>query len=205
MGPTWGPSGSCRPQVDPHVGPIILAIKDGWKGKTINLTGLYFCGIYSSVRAVRLETSCLRGHGYWVHLGAWLSLCGSHGLLCEVLEASAACIIAHLLTGTAQPVVSKEECVYTYLMVFVQQTCKSQTGNAYRHKDVCNCDFDRNGKRRNIHEKYLKHDDVIKWRHFPRYWPFVRGIHRSRWIPHTKASDAELCCFLWSVLEQKVE
>ena len=24
-----------------------------------------------------------------------------------------------------------------------------------------------------------RHDDVIKWKHFPRYWPFVRGIHRS--------------------------
>ena len=23
------------------------------------------------------------------------------------------------------------------------------------------------------------HDDVIKWEHFLRYWPFVRGIHRS--------------------------
>ena len=23
------------------------------------------------------------------------------------------------------------------------------------------------------------HDDVIKWNHFPRHWPFVRGIHRS--------------------------
>ena len=23
------------------------------------------------------------------------------------------------------------------------------------------------------------HDDVIKWKHFPRYLPFVRGIHRS--------------------------
>ena len=23
------------------------------------------------------------------------------------------------------------------------------------------------------------HDDVIKWKHFPRYWPFVQGIHRS--------------------------
>ena len=23
------------------------------------------------------------------------------------------------------------------------------------------------------------HDVVIKWKHFPRYWPFVRGIHRS--------------------------
>ena len=25
----------------------------------------------------------------------------------------------------------------------------------------------------------LIHDDVIKWKHFPRYWSFVRGIHRS--------------------------
>ena len=24
-----------------------------------------------------------------------------------------------------------------------------------------------------------KHDDVIKWKHFPRNWPFVWGIHRS--------------------------
>ena len=23
------------------------------------------------------------------------------------------------------------------------------------------------------------HDDIIKWKHFPRHWPFVRGIHRS--------------------------
>ena len=23
------------------------------------------------------------------------------------------------------------------------------------------------------------HDDVIKWKSSPRYWPFVRGIHRS--------------------------
>ena len=28
-----------------------------------------------------------------------------------------------------------------------------------------------------------KHDDVIKWKHFPRYWPFVRGItlHKGHW------------------------
>ena len=25
----------------------------------------------------------------------------------------------------------------------------------------------------------MRHDDVIKWKHFPRYWPFARGIHRS--------------------------
>ena len=29
------------------------------------------------------------------------------------------------------------------------------------------------------------HDDVIKWKHFPHYWPFVRGIHRSPvYSPH---------------------
>ena len=29
-----------------------------------------------------------------------------------------------------------------------------------------------------IHLIYSFHDDVIKWKHFRRYWPFVRGIHR---------------------------
>ena len=24
----------------------------------------------------------------------------------------------------------------------------------------------------------ISHDDVVKWKHFPRHWPFVRGIHR---------------------------
>ena len=32
-----------------------------------------------------------------------------------------------------------------------------------------------------IYGAYGSHDDVIKWKHFPRYWPFVRGIHW--WIP----------------------
>ena len=26
---------------------------------------------------------------------------------------------------------------------------------------------------------HKSHDDVIKWKHFPRDWPFVREIHRS--------------------------
>ena len=29
------------------------------------------------------------------------------------------------------------------------------------------------------HGNLFYHDDVIKWKHFPRYWPFVWGIHRS--------------------------
>ena len=38
-----------------------------------------------------------------------------------------------------------------------------------------------NGKVVRIPGHFLRnlHDDVIKWKHFPRNWPFVRGIHRS--------------------------
>ena len=43
------------------------------------------------------------------------------------------------------------------------------------------------------------HDDVIKWKYFPRYLPFVRGNHRS------PSSDAELWCFIWSAPEPTVE
>ena len=45
------------------------------------------------------------------------------------------------------------------------------------------------------------HDDVIKWINFPRYWPFVRGIHRSPVNSPKKVSDAELWRFLRSVPE----
>ena len=48
------------------------------------------------------------------------------------------------------------------------------------------------------------HNDVITWKHFPRYWPFVRGIHR--WpVPTRRASSAELCFFLWWTPEHTVE
>ena len=48
-------------------------------------------------------------------------------------------------------------------------------------------------------------DMMTSWKHFPRYWPFVREFTGRRWIPFTKASDAELSCFLWSSPEQTVE
>ena len=51
-------------------------------------------------------------------------------------------------------------------------------------------------------ENQFKHDDVIKRKHFPHYWPFVRGIHRL--IPRTKASDAELWCLFYVRLNKRL-
>ena len=48
------------------------------------------------------------------------------------------------------------------------------------------------------------HDDVIKWKHFPRYWPFVRQFTGHRWIPSTKASDVELCIFFDQRLNKRL-
>ena len=37
------------------------------------------------------------------------------------------------------------------------------------------------------------HEEFIKWNHFPRYWPFVRGIHRSPVnSPHKGQSRGDL-------------
>ena len=41
-------------------------------------------------------------------------------------------------------------------------------------------------------------DDVIKWKHFPRYWPLGGESTGQRLSPLTKASGAGLWCFLWS-------
>ena len=41
---------------------------------------------------------------------------------------------------------------------------------------------------------WYSHDGVIKWKHFLRYWFFVREIHRP-------VSNTELWCFLWSAPE----
>ena len=56
-----------------------------------------------------------------------------------------------------------------------------------------------------LYHWHWRHDDVIKWKHFPRYCPFVRESTGDRWIPLTKARDAELWWFLWPAPEQMVE
>ena len=48
---------------------------------------------------------------------------------------------------------------------------------------------------------FLEHDDVIKWKHFPRYWPFVRGIHRSPVNSPHKGQWCGALMLFWSAPE----
>ena len=45
------------------------------------------------------------------------------------------------------------------------------------HEDLSNIGRHLNTTKQRTNRPH--HDDVLKWKQFPRYWPFVRGIHRS--------------------------
>ena len=61
--------------------------------------------------------------------------------------------------------------IWKWISNFIQQSCRACDDYSSMlglcpalYIFLCSCCF---------------YDDVIKWKHFPRNWPFVRGIHRS--------------------------
>ena len=50
---------------------------------------------------------------------------------------------------------------------------------------------------------WWSHDNVIKWKHFPRYWLCVRGIHRLPVNSPHKGQWRGVWYFLWSPPEKK--
>ena len=62
-------------------------------------------------------------------------------------------------------------CLYFVLFLFsVVLPCTVRKGSKEIHKTIANVGF-----------LAGPHDDVIKWKHFPRYWSFVRGIRKGQW------------------------
>ena len=50
------------------------------------------------------------------------------------------------------------------------------------------------------------HDDAIKWKHFPRCWPFVRGIHRSPvYSPHKRPVTRSFLVFFDLRLNKRLQ
>ena len=57
--------------------------------------------------------------------------------------------------------------------------CMSSSNLVIHSKDVCLRSW-------NTLNTIIYHDDVIKWRYFPRYWSFVLGIHRPGEFPQQR-------------------
>ena len=73
-----------------------------------------------------------------------------------------------------------------------------ESGSSW-HRNTCNID------EVVPRSTFTNHDDVIKWKHFCVTGLLCGEFTGDRWIPHTKASDAELWCFLSSAHEPTVE
>ena len=66
-----------------------------------------------------------------------------------------------------------------WLIVHLSNSSHQNTHQTNSYTYVTSC---RQWRRRTVVKSTLLiHHDVIKWKLFSRYWPFVRGIHR--WIP----------------------
>ena len=62
------------------------------------------------------------------------------------------------------------------------------------YPDIIDMQYNRQSR----HPRHYTHDDIIKWKHFPRYWPFVRGIHRSPVNSPHKGQWHGALMFIWS-------
>ena len=119
-------------------------------------------------------------------------------------------IIYHTVTARALQMISFVSHVITlmvgywlylilHLMEFLVFNPNTYTWHIYKCK--------KRGENLSQHIKYRNkicktlHDDVIKWNFFRVTGHLSGEFTGHRWIPRTKASDAELWCLLWSAPE----
>ena len=78
--------------------------------------------------------------------------------------------------------------------------------NVQYPRHVANKDYDNICKTilRWVPQSTCVHDDVIKWKHFRVTSHLCGEFTGHRWIPCTKASNAELWCSLWSASEKTI-
>ena len=83
-------------------------------------------------------------------------------------------------------------CIYEAVLSLVPSHRRAISANG-RRRCICNVfshwrrtfSFDLHNRHKNsdtsVRTDFITqlHDDVTKWKYFPRYWPFVRGMHRS--------------------------
>ena len=87
--------------------------------------------------------------------------------------------IFHLQINTPMPCDQRECSQYFRNKALADYFSRSKK-HRYLHSFVTSCTI---WSDHSWHGENQYHDDVIKWRHFPCYWPFVRGNspHKGQW------------------------
>ena len=89
---------------------------------------------------------------------------------------------------------------YGYEKIYVKLTKQKPRQVVYIHS-MCVMKARRSGCVPFHNKTHSSHYDVIKWKHFHVAGHLCGEFTGPRWIPRTKASDAELWYFLWSASE----
>ena len=118
-------------------------------------------------------------------LFAWCTQRKIHRILCNLMQflsyliLSFLIISSYLITGTrlgSAPIASVRHLWPGGWRSDVLPTWDNKYTNARDHRTS-----------RGVGYVSILHDDVIKWKHFPRYWPLWGEFTGHRWIPLTKA------------------
>ena len=189
MGPTWGPPGADRTQVGPVLVPrtllsgVLLFI--GLTLAIMELSGNFLCNQWRKCNTKYLDhenifvpafAQCVPSCSSWPCYNEGRLNNATHAILTFQMQP----VFRSSLSRWLGPTVWWWSQSLLVLLVVVE---------ALR-------------RRRHLHEKIHEHDGVFKWKHFPRYWPFVPGIPRSPVnSPHKgQWRGALMFSLIWSVL-----
>ena len=82
--------------------------------------------------------------------------------------------------------------------IWLELSARSEIWPAAKAPVKCRSDFYTQVACRTFNLIAYVHDDVIKWKHFPRYWAFLQGIHRSPVNSPHKGQWRGALRFFWS-------
>ena len=126
----------------------------------------------------------------WRHRNVWYD--GHHGYHTIALVSAKQCPNSNKVPWKENPYFVSENAICKILVLFsgfdlsenifrysspvpICHTCQQQIAESCQYYDMHMWLYYISGSASHL----IYHDDVMKWKHFPRYWPFVRGIHRS--------------------------
>ena len=130
-------------------------------------------GRYCDDKMVEHPNSVLKLVGLWEHVHAANASSFVEDWVADIVTANGDSLYSHLSSRLDGFVVFYPSAVMIKLQCYIEPY--------WSYREICNCVAQYVG----IFVVWYSlcpinyNDDVIKWKHFPRYWPFVWRIHRS--------------------------